>query len=107
VLLPVSGLGLDVASNTREIHYPRDFHLQDWPLDEPRENLVDCFAAPAKLPAETEARWLAAAPKLARPNARDIEYARDPLKREEVLRLLNAMRAVPGVVESTTRLVVK
>ncbi|MFD1333560.1 hypothetical protein ACFQ4O_16280, partial [Methylopila musalis] len=97
VTLPAAGAPLDEAPAERR--YPRDFGLADIVLSGAFENLFGCFAVEGGLPKAIEARWLAAAPRA--------DGDATLLGREDVLDLIEQIRATPGVVEATTRIVVR
>src|SRR5208337_4426369 len=101
VFLPIRGIEATRMLMPGERHYPSGFGLDEVRLDEPRVNLIDCFAARTRLPPELDARWLEAAP------SKETDYNPEPLSAPDVLELLNKMRALPGIVEGTARLVVR
>ena len=79
--------------------YPYDFGLTDIVLDTAFENLFACFGTEVELPAALRQRWLKAAP-----SANDDAAI---LQSDEVLDLIEKLRAVPGVVEATVPIVVR
>lgn len=97
VTWPVRGAPATDAPGDRR--YPRGFGLADVVLGEPFENLFGCFGVEGGLPAALETRWMAAAPG----SDGDAKL----LPREDVLDLLEKIRATPGVREGTTRIVVR
>jgi hypothetical protein len=101
VFLPVQGMEAESRLVPGEHHYPAGFGLNEIRLDQPRANLIDCFGVHTMLPPELNARWMAAAP------SKEIDYNPEPLASPDVLDLLRKIRAVPGVVEGTTRLIVR
>jgi hypothetical protein len=99
VVLPVRG-----AEGRNVLHaggqsYPYDFGLNDIVLDTAFENLFACFGADTELPGALRERWLKAAPSAAEDAA--------TLQPDEVLDLMERLRAVPGVVEATAPIVVR
>lgn len=79
--------------------YPYDFGLAEIVLGAAFENLFACFGTEAELPAALRERWLKAAPSVSEDAAM--------LAPDEVLELIERMRAVPGVVEATAPVVVR
>jgi hypothetical protein len=99
VVLPVRGEeGRSVLSAGGQ-SYPYDFGLTDIVLDAAFENLFACFGTEAELPAALRQRWLKAAP-----SANDDAAI---LQSDEVLDLIEKLRAIPGIVEATVPIVVR
>lgn len=99
VVLPVRGEEGKSVLRAGGQSYPYDFGLTDIVLDAAFENLFACFGTEAELPAALRRRWLKAAP-----GANDDAAI---LPSDEVLDLIEKLRAVPGVVEATAPLVVR
>ncbi|CAD5277157.1 conserved exported hypothetical protein [Bosea sp. 62] len=99
VVLPVRGEEGRSVLRAGGQSYPYDFGLNDIVLDAAFENLFACFGTDAELPAALRERWLKAAPSAAEDAA--------TLQPDEVLDLIEKLRAVPGVVEATARIVVR
>lgn len=99
VVLPVRGEEGRSVLRAGGQSYPYDFGLADIVLDAAFENLFACFGTEAELPATLRERWLEAAPSVAEDAA--------TLSPDEVLGLIERMRAVPGLVEATTPIVVR
>ncbi|WP_248307457.1 hypothetical protein [Bosea sp. FBZP-16] len=99
VVLPVRGGEGRSVLRAGGQSYPYDFGLTDIVLDAAFENLFACFGADAELPAALRERWLKAAPSASEDAA--------TLAPDEVLDLLEKLRAVPGVVEATVPIVVR
>ena len=93
VTLPV---GQGQAATPGRYTYPSDFGLGDIVLDGAFENLFHCFAPASPLPPDLEARWLAAGPGTA-----------TLLDATDIADMLDAMRALPGMVEATARITVR
>jgi hypothetical protein len=101
VFLPVRGREAESTLVPGEHHYPDSFDLRPVPLHEPRINLIDCFGLHGRLPSGLHDRWMAAAP------SEENKYDPKPLFAPDVSDLLERIRAIPGLVEATTRLVVR
>lgn len=99
VVLPVRGEADRSVLRAGSQSYPYDFGLGDIVLDAAFENLFACFGTEAELPAALRQRWLKAAP-----SASDDAAILQP---DEVLDLIETLRAVPGVVEATAPIVVR
>jgi hypothetical protein len=99
VVLPVRGEEGRSVLRAGGQSYPYDFGLNDIVLDAAFENLFACFGIEAELPAALRERWLEAAPSAAADAA--------TLPPDEVLDLMEKLRAVPGVVEATAPIVVR
>lgn len=99
VVLPVRGEEGRSVLRAGGQSYPYDFGLTDIVLDAAFENLFACFGTEAELPAALRERWLKAAP-----SATDDAATLLP---DEVLDLIEQLRAVPGVVEATVPIVVR
>lgn len=99
VVLPVRGEAGKSVLRAGGQSYPYDFGLGDIVLDAAFENLFACFGTEAELPAALRQRWLKAAP-----SASDDAAILQP---DEVLDLIETLRAVPGVVEATAPIVVR
>jgi hypothetical protein len=99
VVLPVRGEESKSVLRAGGQSYPYDFGLTDIVLDAAFENLFACFGTEAELPAALRQRWLKAAP-----SATDDAAI---LQSDEVLDLIEKLRAVPGVVEATVPIVVR
>lgn len=99
VVLPVRGEEGRSVLRAGGQSYPYDFGLNDIVLDAAFENLFACFGTDAELPEALRERWLKAAPSAAEDAA--------TLQPDEVLDLLERLRAVPGVVEATAPVVVR
>ncbi|MGE7468671.1 hypothetical protein ACQKLX_04475 [Bosea sp. NPDC003192] len=99
VVLPVRGEEGKSVLRAGGQSYPYDFGLGDIVLDAAFENLFACFGSEAELPAALRERWLKAAP-----SANDDAAI---LQSDEVLDLIEKLRAVPGVVEATVPIVVR
>ncbi|WID98825.1 hypothetical protein QO058_11590 [Bosea vestrisii] len=99
VVLPVRGEEGRSVLRTGGQSYPYDFGLNDIVLDSAFENLFACFGTEAELPAALRERWLKAAPSANEDAA--------TLPPDEVLDLMEKLRAVPGVVEATVPIVVR
>ena len=99
VVLPVRGEAGKSVLRAGGQSYPYDFGLNDIVLDAAFENLFACFGTESELPAALRQRWLKAAP-----SANDDAATLSP---DEVLDLIEKLRAVPGVVEATVPLVVR
>lgn len=99
VVLPVRGEEGKSVLRAGGQSYPYDFGLADIVLDAAFENLFACFGTETELPAALRQRWLKAAP-----SANDDAAILQP---DEVLDLMERLRAVPGVVEATAPLVVR
>lgn len=98
VALPVGGRSASVKAGT--LRYPRDFGLGDILLgDEPFENLFACFGTERDLPPALDRLWREHASE-ATADAKLIESA-------VLTALINDFRAAPGIVEATTRIVVR
>lgn len=78
--------------------YPSGFGLGDVVLGGRFENLFHCFAPSGPLPAALDERWRAAGPEAGGPTL---------LEAPEIAAMLEAMRALPGMVEATARIVVR
>ena len=99
VVLPVSGQPPSVKAGT--LRYPRDFgkHMDKLLGDDPFENLFACFGTEHDLPSALDQRWQehapseTADPKVIEPNA--------------LTTMMNAFRALPGIVEVTARIVLR
>lgn len=90
--------GEDAVAGPGSLAYPESFGLGDVVLEGEWENLFHCFAPAEALPPELDAQWRALGPAGGAPRLLD---------RDEVLALLDAMRALPGVAEATARIVVR
>ncbi|CAN7176735.1 hypothetical protein [Bosea sp. LjRoot237] len=99
VVLPVRGEEGRSVLRAGGQSYPYDFGLNDIVLDAAFENLFACFGADAELPAVLRERWLKAAPSATEDAT--------TLQPDEVLDLIEKLRAVPGVVEATAPIVVR
>lgn len=99
VALPVRGEEGRSVLRAGGQSYPYDFGLTDIVLDAAFENLFVCFGTEAELPAALRQRWLKAAPSASDDSAM--------LPPDEVLDLMEMLRAVPGVVEATAPIVVR
>ncbi len=99
VVLPVRGAERQAQLARSGRSYPHEFGLDDIVLEQPFENLFGCFGSQGELPAGLSERWLAAAPSASADAA--------VLAGGEVLELLEAMRAVPGIVEASAPLIVR
>lgn len=99
VVLPVRGEEGRSVLRAGGQSYPYDFGLNDVVLDAAFENLFACFGTEAELPAALRERWLKAAPSTSEDAA--------TLSPDEVLDLMEKLRAVPGVVEATVPIVVR
>jgi len=99
VVLPVRGDEERSVLRAAAQSYPYEFGLNDIVLDGAFENLFACFGTEAGLPAGLRERWLQAAP-----SAREDAATLQP---DEVLDLLDKLRAVPGVVEASAPIVVR
>jgi len=99
VVLPVRGEESRSVLRAGGQSYPYDFGLNDIVLDAAFENLFACFGTEAELPAALRERWLKVAP-----SASDDAATLSP---DEVLDLIDKLRAVPGVVEATAPIVVR
>ena len=99
VVLPVRGEEGKSVLRAGGQSYPYDFGLTDIVLDAAFENLFACFGTEAELPEALRERWLRAAA-----SASDDAVILQP---DEVLDLLEKLRAVPGVVEATAPIVVR
>lgn len=99
VVLPVRGVEGRSVLRAGGQSYPYDFGLNDIVLGAAFENLFACFGTEAELPAALHERWLKAAP-----GASDDAAILQP---DEVLDMIEKLRAVPGVVEATTSIVVR
>lgn len=99
VVLPVRGGEGRSVLRAGGQSYPYDFGLTDIVLDAAFENLFACFGTEAQLPAALRERWLRAAPSKSDDAA--------ILGPDEVLDLIEKLRAVPGVVEATVPIVVR
>lgn len=99
VVLPVRGEEGRSVLRTGGQSYPYDFGLNDIVLDAAFENLFACFGTEAELPAALRERWLKAAPSAAEDAA--------TLSPDEVLDLIEKLRAVPDVVEANAPIVVR
>lgn len=99
VVLPVRGEAGKSVLRAGGQSYPYDFGLTDIVLDAAFENLFACFGTEADLPAALRQRWLKAAP-----SASDDAAILQP---DEVLDLIERLRAVPGVVEATAPIIVR
>jgi hypothetical protein len=99
VVLPVRGEEGRSVLRTGGLSYPYDFGLNDIVLDAAFENLFACFGTDAELPGALRERWLKAAPSAAEDAA--------TLPPDEVLDLMERLRAVPGAVEATVPIVVR
>jgi len=99
VVLPVRGEESRSVLRAGGQSYPYDFGLTDIVLDAAFENLFACFGTEAELPAALRERWLKAAP-----SANDDAATLSP---DEVLDLLEKLRAVPGIVEASAPIVVR
>ena len=96
VVWPVAGA--DARRDAGAWRYPEGFGLGEVVLDGSFENLFHCFASEAPLPEPLERRWSTAAPPGAAPALLDVG---------EVGSLMEALRAVPGIAEAATRIVVR
>jgi len=99
VVLPVRGEEGRSVLRAGGQSYPYDFGLNDVVLDAAFDNLFACFGTETELPAALRRRWLKAAP-----SANDDAAILQP---DEVLDLIEKLRAVPGVVEATAPIVVR
>lgn len=99
VALPVRGEAGKSVLRAGGQSYPYDFGLNDIVLAAAFDNLFACFGTEAELPAALRERWLKVAPSAAENAA--------TLSPDEVLDLIETLRAVPGVVEATARIVVR
>ncbi|SFC02202.1 hypothetical protein SAMN05428997_103321 [Bosea sp. CRIB-10] len=99
VVLPVRGEEGKSVLRAGSQSYPYDFGLTDIVLDAAFENLFACFGTEADLPAALRQRWLKAAP-----SANDDAAILQP---DEVLDLIERLRAVPGMVEATAPIIVR
>ncbi|MCV9941191.1 hypothetical protein OIU35_33000 [Boseaceae bacterium BT-24-1] len=99
VVLPVRGEEARSVLRAGGQSYPYDFGLNDIVLDTAFENLFACFGTEAELPGALRERWLKAAPSASEDAA--------TLQPDEVLDLIERLRAVSGVVEATAPIVVR
>ncbi len=99
VVLPVRGEVTKSVLRAGGQSYPYGFGLTDIVLDAAFENLFACFGTETDLPAALRQRWLKAAP-----SANDDAAILQP---DEVLDLIEDLRAIPGVVEATVPIVVR
>ncbi|RXT55574.1 hypothetical protein B6S44_10770 [Bosea sp. Tri-44] len=99
VVLPVRGEEGRSVLRAGGQSYPYDFGLNDIVLDAAFENLFACFGTETELPGALRERWLKAAPSATEDAA--------TLQPDEVLDLMEKLRAVPGVVEATAPIVVR
>jgi hypothetical protein len=99
IALPIAGAEQKAHVPAGTSRYPRSFNLPDIVLEQSFDNLFSCFGIADKLPQTLHDRWMALAPS----------QDKDPpeVRREDVLDLLEKIRAVPGVVEATTPVTVK
>jgi hypothetical protein len=95
VVLPV-GETSEVQSGSYS--YPADFGLGDIVLSGTFENLFHCFAPSDPLPAALDQSWRAAGPQ---PDGQVL------LDSAAIVTMLEDMRAQPGMVEATTRILVR
>jgi hypothetical protein len=98
-VLPVRGEADKSVLRAGGQSYPYDFGLGDIVLDAAFENLFACFGTEAELPGALRQRWLKAAP-----SANDDAAI---LQSDEVLDLIEKLRAIPGIVEATVPIVVR
>jgi hypothetical protein len=94
VLLPTASSAM-VTSKAGSLRYPRDFGLADVVLGQRFENLFACFGSAQALPPTVSAPWLAGA------------KSGSLIEGEKVEDMLTQMRAVPGIVEATGRVVAR
>jgi hypothetical protein len=99
VVLPVRGEEGRSVLRAGGQSYPYDFGLNDIVLDAAFDNLFACFGTEAELPAALRQRWLKAAPSASEDAA--------ILQPDEVLDLIEKLRAAPGVVEATASIIVR
>ncbi|MGL4236176.1 hypothetical protein, partial [Tabrizicola sp.] len=78
--------------------YPADFGLGDIVLSDAFENLFHCFAPSEALPQALEQSWRDAGPQAANQVLLDSAA---------IAAMLEDMRAQPGMVEATTRILVR
>lgn len=98
VLLPPTREGAaSIAAGARR--YPRDFGLSEVVLDSAFDNQFVCYGSEARLPPALEANWRGFAATAEQP-AKLIEKA-------ELQKLMQQMRAAPGIVEATARIVTR
>jgi hypothetical protein len=96
--LPIVGKSASVKAGT--LRYPRDFGLEDIVLGEGSfENLFACFGTEHDLPPALDQLWREHAPG-ATADAKLIEPV-------ALMTLMNDFRTLPGIVEATTRIVVR
>jgi hypothetical protein len=85
----------------RTLRYPgRDFDTNPIRLENPSEDLFGCFGSERSLPPEVQRSWM----DLGGPTSTGAPIE---VKRDDILRLLEMMRAQPGIVEAYAPVVVR